>query len=725
MRMWATPQNALPGTPHTPRSRFRPGAGVHRVLSRGVWQYPLLITLVLAVVTTTTLLWRYQPGAVDLKSGTIAEKTIKANRTVEYTSTLRTAGAKRIAMEDPTLLKYTQDPRIADVQVQKLDTFLVTVENLKRIAGISGEQFRALIAPNLPTGLPSYDVGALYALDTPALLRVGLSAKQTLRAGLTDRRIFPGTEAIAPFQITAVTTTEMLTGAETTVTLDLARAFVAPNMVEDVQASRDAQLRAAANVPDVKVTVLLNEALVREGDLVTAETVEKLEAVGLRTPTLSRERLAGLLGIVAALVGMLALFIWRSTPGRWRGSQALLLIFALAGAEIVARLLLPGHTILPFLFPVAGISMLLTLLINFEIAIAATIYLSLLVAYFSEQSLAVAVMMLVTGLVGIILAERAQSTSAFLWSGLILTVMGSVVTVSFGLVTPPVDLPGIATRIGFAALNAVLSTTLAFLGVAMLARLFGIVTPFQLLELGHPRQPLLTRLGQDAPGTYYHSMIVGNLAEKAVEAVGGDPLLTRTAVWYHDIGKALHPTYFIENQANIENVHDTLDPYVSARILVDHVRDGVAMAEEARLPQPIIDIVAQHHGTMRAEYFYRKAKERDGDTVNERDFRYPGPIPQTREAAIVMLADATEAATRAANRAGKLNPAAQTLHGDIETARTAAIRKIVENIVRERIADGQLADAPLTLRDISLVQRTFVNVLDGMYHPRVEYPEPE
>ena len=298
---------------------------------------------------------------------------------------------------------------------------------------------------------------------------------------------------------------------------------------------------------------------------------------------------------------------------------------------------------------------MLALLLNLELAIASTVFLAVICANLSDQSLAIGTMYLVTGLLGVILADRAQSTVAFLWSAAAIGGAGSLSAVSWRLLTPPVDALGITQRVGFAFVNGIISAGVAFIGVTMLARLFGIVTPFQLLELAHPRQPLLRRLAQDAPGTYYHSMIVGNLAEKAVEEIGGDPLLTRVAVFYHDIGKTLHPASFIENQANMHNIHDTLDPYTSARIIIAHVTDGIAMAEEANLPRQIIDVIAQHHGTMRTEVFYQKAKEHDGDNFDVGLFRYPGPIPQTKEAAVVMLADATEAATRAANRAGRLN----------------------------------------------------------------------
>lgn len=713
------PPLAFPAVP----APFRP-ARYGRFFDRSDWQYPLLLAFLLAAILATTLLWRYQPGAVDYQAGQVAKQTIKANRTVQYVSTLKTNAARRIAIEDPTNIVYAQDPRVADTQAQKLDTFFTAVENAKRDPSLSPLQFRAQLASVMPAGLPAYDIDTLGRLDDASRLRVENAARQTLRTTLTDRKIPVSGEAAAQLQMT-VSSPDALTTIENGVALDIARAYVVTNMTENVTETRAKQQAAAAAVPEVKVTVLENEVIVREGDLVTADAVEKLESLGLGAPKLNVQRIIGVLGLMLSLIGVVALFVWKTTPGAWHRSQAVLFLFALVTPVIIARFLLPGHAVLPYAFPIAGVGMVLAMLLNTELAIASTVFLSVICAYLADQSLALVAMFLVTGLVGVLLADRAQTTAAFLWSAAGIAVVGMISAVSWRLLTPPVDALGIVQRLGFAALNGVLSAGIAFIGVTLLARLFGILTPFQLLELAHPRQPLLARLAHEAPGTYYHSMIVGNLAEKAVEAIGGDPLLTRVAVFYHDIGKSLHPSYFIENQANMRNIHDTLDPYTSARVIIAHVTDGIAMAEEARLPRPIIDVIAQHHGTTRTEVFYQKAKEHDGSAVDERLFRYEGPIPQTREAAVVMLADATEAATRAANRAGRLDVEAKggTDH-DLEAARTAAIRAIVDRIVQDRLKTGQLAAAPLTLRDLDIVQRTFVSVLDGMYHPRIDYPEP-
>ncbi len=693
------------------------------VLRRSDWQYPVVLSLLLFAVVSTTLLWRYQPGTLDLNAGEVAKQTVKANRTVQYVSVSKTNDARRAALEDPANIVFAQDPRVADVQAQKMEAFITAVETAKRDTTVGPAQFRDRLTPVAPAGLPTYDIDTLYRLDDASRLRIENAARQTLRTALTDRKISAGGETAAQLQMN-VTSADALSATESGIALDLGRAYVVSNMTQNAAETRARQQQAAAAVPDIKVTVLENEVIVREGDLVTADAIEKLESLGLGTPKLTIQRILGVLGLTASLVVVVAVFLWKTTAGRWRRNQALLLLFALNTPVILARFLLTGHAVVPYLFPIAGVSMVLALLLNTELAMASTIFLAVLCASFADQSLSLAAMFLVTGFVGVLLAERAQATVAFLWSAAAIGAVGSLSAVSWRLLTPPTDVLGIAQRVGFAFGNGILSAGAAFLGVTLLARLFGIITPFQLLELAHPRQPLLMRLAQEAPGTYYHSMIVGNLAEKAVEEIGGDPLLTRVAVFYHDIGKALHPSYFIENQANMRNIHDTLDPYTSARIIIAHVTDGIAMAEQAGLPRPIIDIIAQHHGTTRTEIFYQKAKEHDGDTVDATLFRYPGPIPQTKESAVVMLADATEAATRAANRSGRLNVDAHGVTGgDVEAARTAAIRTIVERIVQDRLKNGQLADAPLTLRDLDAVQRTFVSVLDGMYHPRIDYPE--
>ena len=242
------------------------------------------------------------------------------------------------------------------------------------------------------------------------------------------------------------------------------------------------------------------------------------------------------------------------------------------------------------------------------------------------------------------------------------------------------------------------------------------------MELAHPNQPLLRKLIREAPGTYYHSVSVGNLAESAAEAIEADALLLRVAAYYHDIGKTIRPYFFTDNQTDRENVHDDLDPRISAEIIADHVREGIKMAQAARLPQPIIDFIATHHGTSVIRNFYQIALQRE-DSVNVEDYRYPGPRPSTREQGILMLADSVEATVRSKAQHGKLLHTRADEHERLQARADGrqTLEDLVGSIIEERLRSGQLDDTPLTLRDLAQIKQAFVTSLQGIYHPRADY----
>ena len=259
------------------------------------------------------------------------------------------------------------------------------------------------------------------------------------------------------------------------------------------------------------------------------------------------------------------------------------------------------------------------------------------------------------------------------------------------------------------SVNAALSVILAVGSFAVIGNLFGIMTVFQLLELANPSSRLLRRLLLETPGTYHHSVMVGNLAERAAETIGADPLLARVAAYYHDIGKMKNPLAFIENQAGARNIHDDLTAETSARIISSHIRDGIDLGYEYGLPVQIIGFIPQHHGTSVMSYFYGKALREVGgneEVVNQETFRYPGPKPQSPEAAILMLSDGVEASVRS-----------------LDEKDEPSIRAMVDRIVDARVEDGQLDDAELTLKNISQIKEAFVQQLLGMYHQRIKYPD--
>jgi putative nucleotidyltransferase with HDIG domain len=267
------------------------------------------------------------------------------------------------------------------------------------------------------------------------------------------------------------------------------------------------------------------------------------------------------------------------------------------------------------------------------------------------------------------------------------------------------DLADVAQASLISAGNATASALLA-VGFLWLFELFtGITTDQTLLEWADPTRPLLKRLSLEAPGTYAHTINVANLAEAAANGIGANGLLCRVGVYYHDVGKMLKPHYFVENQPDSRNPHDKLKPETSAAIVREHVTEGERLAREAKVPPAILDFILQHHGTQRIGFFYEKAREEFGDDLPEERYAYPGPRPQTRETAIVMLADACESATRA-----------------MKDPTPERVRDLIHSIVQAKVEAGQLDEAPLTLRELAGIEEQFAKILGGVIHRRIEYP---
>jgi putative nucleotidyltransferase with HDIG domain len=317
---------------------------------------------------------------------------------------------------------------------------------------------------------------------------------------------------------------------------------------------------------------------------------------------------------------------------------------------------------------------------------------------------------LLGSMVAALIVSRLERLSTFAWAAGAIAIVNVAVAVSFRLYSQGYDLLGVLQLIGASIANGLLSSSLTFATFFWLGGLFGITTPLQLLELARPTHPLTRRLLLEAPGTYHHSLLVGNLGERAAELVGADPLLVRVAALHHDVGKVLRPYFFVENQAEGENYHQQLDPTTSAQIIISHVKDSLELARKSHFPDAVLDIIAEHHGTTRVGfgYFYQQAcqEKEEAEEINEADFRYPGPRPHSREAAIVMLADGVEAAVRASTPDSP---------GEVE--------RIVRKITNDRLVSGELDACDLTLRDLDSIRSAFIDVLRGVFHPRIQYPE--
>jgi putative nucleotidyltransferase with HDIG domain len=401
---------------------------------------------------------------------------------------------------------------------------------------------------------------------------------------------------------------------------------------------------------------------------------------------------------------------------------ALLVILWVAAAKFFLSITLPDNDrmYLSYMLPVAAAPMVIATLLDAGLAVAVAGLLAFLTAFVGFylpdardslvnhplDALQMATAFLLGGLGGIFAVHRAERMNRYLVAGIVVTVVSFVVLLSFWLLSSDREAAHPVWMIVATGLGGLLSAIIVVGATVILGLMFGITTRMQLMELAQLNHPLLRRLQEQAPGTFHHSVIVGNLAERAADLVGADSLLVRVGCYFHDIGKVAKPVYYIENQIQGENPHDKLSPAASAKVVADHVRTGTELAKRHRVPARVRAFVAEHHGTRLVTYFYRKAAADDA-TTDPAKFRYPGPKPQSKETAIVMLADSVEAVVRSSR--------------DRSADR---IDSLVEAVIAERVAEGQLEECDLTLRDLKTIAESFKSTLRGVYHPRIDYPAP-
>ncbi len=464
-----------------------------------------------------------------------------------------------------------------------------------------------------------------------------------------------------------------------------------------------------------------DEVIVHRGERVTEEHVDVLRSIAAR-----RAEMPGAIGLAAGLpsagrmlmaallLGVLVLYVSVRKPklladGRSQGLFMVLVVLVMCGAALVKRV--PNAS--EYLVPVAILSILASMLFDFEIAFVSTVTAVALAALYTEFALPFLFVSLIAGTVAAYSVRAVRHREDFYWSTLriIAAYAGAIVVADILLHNLNA---GTFARCGWGGLNTLISMGVVVLTLPLFERGFVVTTDITLLELGDMNKPLLRKMAMTAPGTYHHSIVVGNLAEAAADAAGGNGLLARVGAYYHDIGKLVSPAYFVENQQGLEpaeSKHTGIRPKVSSLVIRAHVRDGVDLARKERLPEPIIDFIREHHGTSLMEYFYSKAVEdaEDPEDVNEGDYRYPGPRPTSKESAIISLADTIEARARSIG----------------ESLTSRRIEAEIEEIIDKRVADHQLDDAELTLSDLVKIREAFFRVLVGMYHQRVRYPDQE
>lgn len=497
---------------------------------------------------------------------------------------------------------------------------------------------------------------------------------------------------------------EGLPPAEVRIVSEAVRNVILPNLRLDEERVEQARQEARASVPE---QVFNEPFIVREGEAITQEHLMLLEEYGLLRREVGYWSILGILLAVALLLGLLGVYLYQYARELLDDERLLpllaLLILVVAGLAQIASLI-PAEIFVGtgYLIPVALATMLIAILLDSQLALMSAVILALIVGLVSGgQAGKTMIVALVSGIAGVFSVSRVSQRGDLTRAGLVVGGTAAATMIAFGLA---LDDRTMITYSFLGLINGIVSAIGAIGLLPYLESVFKVTSAIRLLELSNPNQPLLRRLLMEAPGTYHHSMIVGNLAEAAAEATGGDSLLVRVGSQYHDVGKIKRPYFFVENQFSGENPHEKYSPSLSTLIITAHVKDGVEIAREYGLPEVIIDFIRTHHGTDLVRYFYNKALE--AGEADEDAYRYPGPKPQTKETAIVMLADAVEAAVRA-----------------MKHHTPGRIESLVRKIIKDRLNEGQLDESDITLKDLDKIADAFVKVLTGIYHHRIEYPE--
>lgn len=475
-----------------------------------------------------------------------------------------------------------------------------------------------------------------------------------------------------------------------------------PNLKLNQEKVEQAKQEAIKEVEPVLVKA--GEIIISDGTIVRPEHIQLLKDLGLYREGLDFKSLSGLGIILFALLALLGVYLYKYGRNVILSENKLaLLCSVLVVVTFITKILsFVQWNLAAYLSPIALGGILVTILLDSRIGTITVLVLSV-ITVIVHNSLVVAALCLIGGVVAILSVSQVSQRGELMRAGFIVGGTNVLVMIAFGLLQGDTTLI-IHSYLGI--LNGLISSIITIGSLPYFESIFNITSGIRLLELSNPNQPLLRRLLMETPGTYHHSILVGNLAEAAAEAVGADGLLARVGSTYHDLGKLKRPYFFAENQFGIDNPHDKIAPSLSTLIITSHVKDGIELARENKLPDVVIDFIAQHHGTDLVKFFYHRAKENDGENIQEKDFRYPGPKPQTKETAIVSLADAVEAAVRSL---------VKPTPGKIEA--------LVRKIIRDRLDDGQLDESDLTFKDLNKIAEAFVKVLNGIYHARVEYPE--
>ena len=705
-----------------------------------------VLFVMLGILLYAALFGKWVPPTYDIRVGMRSEKTIYAPKQIENaieTQKAKEEAAKRV-QPIYTLLPMRNDRLVemmfeklrqinADEQLSQSDKVNVYRNVFPALYRDYTEQLYRTISSN-----PEYNEGLLNevkaALDNqlyripeevyfkfPRLTKEDLADMEPVTKEIVSRLM---TDQITDAQTARARVAELVNSSPLTksttreLVQEIARFALTPNKFLNQQATDEA--RAKAREETKPVFINKGDILVAEGEIITEEIYQRMEMADLLKDEVNYWPQLGLAIVSIMMTVTVYMFVRQSRSAiRQNNAQLLMLVLIYTLNMIGIKIIALGQNLeyphIGFLAPVAMGIMLIATLIETQLAFVSAILFSVLASViFNMDSDSLfdyryGFVAAVVGIASIFAIQRANQRSSILKAGVIVSLFGALAVVSLVMLDNDAYTRNeLLFSVSFIIASGILTAVLVIGLMPFFEVVFGILSPVRLVELSNPNHPLLRKLLTETPGTYHHSVMVGNLAEAAAESIGANGLLCRVGSFYHDVGKTKRPSYFIENQNNIENPHDKIDPHLSKSIIIAHVRDGVDMLKEHKIPKPICDIAEQHHGTTLLKYFYRKAlqQQKEGEEpIAEEEYRYPGPKAQSKEAAIVGIADGVEAAVRSLR-----NPTIEQ------------IDSTVRKIIKDRLDDGQFDECDMTLKELDTIAKTLNKTLLGIFHSRIEYP---
>ncbi|MCR4784354.1 MAG: HDIG domain-containing protein [bacterium] len=660
--------------------------------------------IVIYIVAVSVLVLADLPASDKFEVGRPAPWTVKANRYVQVTDNAATLKDKEEAAKRVPLVEYVSTQAL-DISKKNLQQTFDLIAQAK--SKHSGKKFSEAeiseLAERVPLNLSFSLVQTLLNADPTSLEQYHTNSEHILslvmQTGVRDNELKEASQRIEQ----EAKSLPGLTSAKADIDASLAQAALVPNKFPDLQATQKAKARAMDSVEPRMRDIQRGQVILREGELVGEEDLTVIKALGIAKQGITINQIITYCTLLL-IMGLVVQFYFKLYLPHVHGNPRLLFGFAFLSIIFIIAARYSGG-VSPYLTPITFTSMLVSILLDSRLALMMVSVLGIY-AGLMTQSLDSVIVVIITGMVSALAVQNTKKRWNVVTASLLVWAVNVAVVLLLSLSGNGDYQKSIMNALLYGGLNGLVPALLAAGALPFLESACQVTTHIKMLELANPDEPALHELLNKAPGTYQHSIMVANLAEAAAQAIGADFMLCRAGAYYHDLGKIKQPNMFVENQTAHENPHDKLPPSISAMIIISHVTQGQELAKQYKLPPELAKFITEHHGTNLASFFYQKAKAQEDDPVFAEDFTYPGPRPQSKETAIVMICDGIEAAART-----------------LPSPNRESLKNLIEKIVANIINNHQLDECPLSLKDINTIKASVLRSLTSHYHNRIAYPD--